>query len=288
MDNFEHSQSPPEQNPSQEHYQDSFIDSDITSPSEEVPEGPEDDVCRDQNAEESADVVECKTDSSDVYSTVASAMDTDRLHQQPTINEEVNITDKTKLDEEPDEKQTMERTTGLSEGNVEDLCLDNVETQTEKIEECGKKMELDMAEGMENLSGPECVESQSPPETLAPTEPDVECFITKDAEHPDTNTHTAEVVDETPDEDDSINVYNTVESADTVEYKTESSDVRSTLAFAIDIDSPALFSGSLPQTVDQREEVVSASDHSGPGLGFEHSRDPSSASTSERDRKSVV
>ncbi|CAL8317995.1 unnamed protein product [Lota lota] len=218
-------QSPPEQHPSKEHCQDSFIDSDFTSPSEEIPEGPEDDVCMDQNTVESTDVIEYKTNSSDVYITVASAMDTDTLHQQPKINEEIHITDNTNFVEEP----IVECTTGLSEGNVEELCLDNIETQSEEMGECGKKMELDMAETLENLCGPLFVKSQSPPETLVPTEPYDECVITKAAEHQDTNTHTAEVTDKKPNEEDFVNVHNT-----DIEYKTDSSDVNSAVAPAID------------------------------------------------------
>ncbi|CAL8327784.1 unnamed protein product [Boreogadus saida] len=277
MENIEHNQGPPEQHLSKEHYQDSSIDSDIASPSEDVPEVLENDAIMDQNTVESADDVVCKTDSSDGNSTVASAVDTDTLQQQPKINEEIPITETTTFDEEP----TVERRTGLPEGHVEELCLDNVETQAEEMPKCGMKMELDTAETIENLSGPVCIESQSPPETLAPTEPYDECFITKDEEHPDTNTHTAEVTDKTHNEDDSINVHNTVESADVVEYKTDSSDVGSTLAVAMDTDSPPLFNGDLPQTVGQREEVGSASDNSGPGLGLEDSRDPSIRSIGE-------
>ncbi|XP_030197653.1 titin homolog [Gadus morhua] len=277
MENIEHNQGSPEQHLSKEHYQDSSIDSDTASPSEDVPEVLENDAIMDQNTVESADVVVCKTDSSDGNSTVASAVDTDTLQQQPKINEEIPIAETTMFDEEP----TVERRTGLSEGHVEELCLDNVETQAEEMPKCGMKMELDTAETIENLSGPVCIESQSPPETLAPTEPYEECFITKDEEHPDTNTHTAEVTNKTHNEDDSINVHNTVESADVVEYKTDSSDVGSTLAVAMDTDSPPLFSGDLPRTVGQREEVVSASDNSGPGLGLEDSRDPSISSIGE-------
>ncbi|CAL8384685.1 unnamed protein product [Gadus morhua 'NCC'] len=164
----------------------------------------------------------------------ASAMDTDTLHQQPKINEEVHLTDNTTFDEEPDEESTVKRTTGLSEGNLEERGLDNVEIQAEEMGECGKKIELDMAATMKNLSGPVCIESQSPPETLAPTEPYDKCFITKDEEHPDTNTHTAEVTDKMPNEDDYINGHKTVQSADVVEYTTDSSEVNSAVAPAID------------------------------------------------------
>ncbi|XP_056434135.1 titin homolog [Gadus chalcogrammus] len=277
MENIEHNQGPPEQHLSKEHYQDSSIDSDIASPSEDVPEVLENNAIMDQNTVESADVVVCRTDSSDGNSTVASAVDTDTLQQQPKINEEIPITETSMFDEEP----TVKRRTGLSEGHVEKLCLDNVETQAEEMRKCGMKMELDTAETIENLSGPVCIESQSPPETLAPTEPYDECFNTKDEEHPDTNTHTAEVTNKTHNEDDSINFHNTVESADVVEYKTDLSDVGSTLAVAMDTDSPPLFSGDLPQNVGQREEVVSASDNSGPGLGLEDSREPSISSIGE-------
>ncbi|XP_059894051.1 uncharacterized protein LOC132447372 isoform X2 [Gadus macrocephalus] len=273
MENIEHNQGPPEQHLSKEHYQDSSIDSDIASPSEDVPEVLENDAIMDQNTVESADVVVCKTDSSDGNSTVASAVDTDTLQQQPKINEEIPITETTMFDEEP----TVKRRTGLSEGHVEELCLDNVESQAEEMRKWGMKMELDTAETIENLSGPVCIESQSPPETLAPTEPYDECFITKDEEHPDTNTHTAEVANKTHNEDDSINVHNSIESADVLEYKTDSSDVGSTLAVAMDTDTPPLLSGHLPQTVDQ---VVSASNNSRPGLSFEESRNLSVSTTS--------
>ena len=52
----------------------------------------------------------------------------DTLHQQPQVNEEFHITDNTNFDEEPDEEPTVEHTTGLYEGNVEEVCLYKVET----------------------------------------------------------------------------------------------------------------------------------------------------------------
>ena len=179
---------------------------------------------------------------SDVYSTVASPLDTDTLHQQPQVNEEIHITDNTNFDKEPDEEPTVEHTTGLSEGNVEEVCLDSVETQVEETVEGCKKVELDMAATMENLSSPLCVKSQGHPELPAPTEPHEECFIAKAAECLDTDPQTAEVTENKPNEDDVISDHNTVESTDVVEYKTadfvmcktDSSDVNCAVASPMD------------------------------------------------------
>ena len=94
-------QSPPEQHPSKEPCQDCFIASDIPRPPEAVPKGPE-------GALESTDVVESKTDPSDVYSTVASPLDTDTLHQQ--LQEECFINKAAEcLDTDPQTAEVTEK-----------------------------------------------------------------------------------------------------------------------------------------------------------------------------------